>query len=951
MKEATHERGNPVRTVLWLLGSALVTAACSAGEPAMTQPDAGTEQVADDSDPTPLPVDPAVRIGTLDNGLTYYLRSNDKPGSALSVRLVVNAGSVNEPAPGLGVAHFLEHMMFRGTENFPGDDLNDKLRRIGVELGPDLNAYTSYDETVYSLDLSIVQPEAVQIAFEVLSQWAHAATLDLVDISEERGVVRDELRTNFETADGIIFTAFDRLYTADTRYEGYLPIGTQEGIEATTQGDLRAFYEDWYVPSNMAVVAVGDLPLDDLEYLVVEHFDHLAASTSPTPPDIAYTPDPAPVSAVVTSPGQAVGFLSLDIPIPTRNAGTVGGQRLLVMDTLVGTMLADRLGAAYERGELSQVDAPHWEAFDHTRGLRYYGTNLRADDLAAALTELWSVMLTVETHGFIDAEFGRAVGAIDADLQFDLDREQTTSDTDYAAMYVAHFLAGADIGPLRDRVDRVSALLDEMSVADLSDHYRTIMKQAGPLLIAVGNDPDSVPTAAELDSAIEAAGPGEPPEPIPDVEQLVTAPDPIDPVSVDRIEDLDAYEWSFANGARVMFIESGIAEGRVDMLAVSQGGWTTLDPGDRPLAEILATQAVSLSGLGSMTSTQVTRFLNGVNASVTPYINETEEGFWGNAAAVDIEVMLQLLYLLITAPQVDDPAFRETIDAGNSLIALAETDPGWQELVARIEARYGDSDWFDPIPSPEALETLTPEALLDLYRRRLGDVDDLVVAVVGDVDPETVGQLARRYVGSLPAGEADTYLNRRPSEPAGVVRRDVVLTPDSAATGLTIHHEALIDVNATVEVVSDVLTVILNDRLLVDVREDIGASYTMISELTTQLTPEPTIRSLIVASGDPDRIDDIRAEILRIVEELATDGPTPQDLDQAIAVVGVDYGLIDNSEGLAVLVRRAHVDDDDLPTQQRRQNDLARVTATDIRNLAAELYDPHQRIEIAYVLG
>ena len=252
-----------------------------------------------------LPVDPEVHVGTLDNGLTYYLRNNEEPGSNLSLRLAVNAGSVNEPAPDLGVAHFLEHMMFNGTEDYPRNEIVEALRGLGVEFGPDINAYTSYDETVYELDVVTTEDGAVETAFNVLAQWAHAATISEADVVEERGVVRDELRLRYETGSGIIFQIFDRAYVENTPYDGYHPIGTAEVIESMSAEMLRDFYETWYVPSNMALIAVGDLPVEELEALTEEYFGPIPAGDAPPDPDTSRRSATSPSTSSPPRPAGA----------------------------------------------------------------------------------------------------------------------------------------------------------------------------------------------------------------------------------------------------------------------------------------------------------------------------------------------------------------------------------------------------------------------------------------------------------------------------------------------------------------------------------------------------------------------------------------------------------------------------------------------------------------------
>ena len=317
------------------------------GEPEETAAECEeVETAADESASTEegmLPADPAVRIGKLDNGLTYYLRCNESPGQNLELRLAVNAGSLNEAEAGSGVAHFLEHMLFNGTEKYPKNELAGALQAIGVEFGPDINAFTSYDETVYELELQarVGDDEAVNTVFEVLAQWAHAALINPEDVDSERGIIRDEYRRRVETGEGAIHAAFDDLYVKGTPYEGRDPIGTVEYIETVSAQDLRDFYEKWYVPSNMSVIAVGDMPLDELEGLIEEHFGAIPAREHPEAPETESVFSSEPVFAIVTSPAEAYSYLSLGIRRPSwdRNPSASRGlserpERFLVDDVV-----------------------------------------------------------------------------------------------------------------------------------------------------------------------------------------------------------------------------------------------------------------------------------------------------------------------------------------------------------------------------------------------------------------------------------------------------------------------------------------------------------------------------------------------------------------------------------------------------------------------------------------
>lgn len=912
-----------------------------------------------------LPVDPAVRIGTLDNGLTYYVRCNDSPGRHLELRLAVNAGSLNEAEAGSGVAHFLEHMLFNGTEKYPKNELTQALQHIGVEYGPDINAYTSYDETVYQLDVRSQDEEAVNTAFDVLAQWAHAATIDPEDVESERGVVRDEYRLGYETADGVVRVAFPRMYDAGTPYEGRLPIGSLEGIEAITAQDLRDFYEKWYVPSNMAVIAVGQLTLDDLEALVKEHFDAIPAGEEPTAPESRSPLDPEPRFDIATSLGQGYSYLSLDIRLPSWNRGTVEGERQLLMEQLISIMLRNRLQDAYEQDLLSQTDPTHWSSFGHSRGLRFYGTNLRAVDYEVALNDFWSMMLTLKAHGFVEADLARAVTAIKAAYEFAVEAAPTTQDSSYAASYVAHFLQGGDIGTVADRSARVSVLLDEISPAELSARFEEIMDQSGLLVIGVAADPAHLPTIEELTIAVTSAEVGELPELIEDADELLVVPASVDPVDESALDFFDgaseffdaglfgdAYEWTFANGARVMFVPSGIAENQVNLHAFSLGGWSAMEPADRMLAGRLAPRAVSQSGLGNLSPAQLSRYLDGINASAQPYIGETTQGVTGSAGTADVETMFQLMHLLFTAPRVDDQAFAEVVSIGEIILNLSQVDPGWKAWVAYNRARYGDEfEWFDPVASQETLDALTAESLLERYSQRFASVDDLLVVVAGDVDRETIERLAHTYVGTLPSGEPDSYVNRRPPEPDGIVRQEVELGPDSQATALELRHEVLMDIDPAVEVALEVLDVILDARLINDVREDIGATYSVSVQFTPYFTPEQGILSSLTASGAPERMGEIETEIFRILADVAGGNVTADEFAGAVAVVGTDYAALGNADLLSALVRRAFAPDDQLPTPHRLLTELAQLELADVLALAATIYDPEQYINIVRVLS
>ncbi|MCY3849269.1 MAG: insulinase family protein [Acidimicrobiaceae bacterium] len=893
-----------------------------------------------------------VHVGQLDNGLTYYLDSNWTPHDSLTLVLAVKAGSLHETEPASGVAHFVEHMMFNGTEEFPGNSVYDKVLEFGLEMGPDLNAFTTYDETFYLLTGLSDDAEAVGTGFRVLSQWAHAATISPDSVDSERGIVHDEYRTRHETSEGVLLDSSLRLLTEGTPYEQRAPIGEAASIEETTAAELREFYDTWYVPANMAIIAVGDLTVDELESLVEEHFGSIPAQDPPTAPDTNSPLRPETRVEITDTPGQADPQLSLYLQVPVWDPATPEGERAEMLELLSTYAIGSRLKSAHEQGLLSQTDEPLWLAYNPTAGLRYFATTFKAADLPKAVGDMWSVLLSLADHGFGDNELAEAKARILSELQLVADNVEITYNSQYAFQYANHFLRGTSLETSPERLDRAEALFESIEAEELSDHLRSILSQSGPIVSVNAQDVAQIPSAFEFRSALEGAKTvdlGEAPAPI---NALMAPPDPVEPVAEGPISELKAgfydtpYEWEFANGARVNFGRLS-DPGVIRLEAASLGGWSRLEPGDRPLAEVIAPLAVSRSGVGDLTSAQITQHLGAKLVSVRPFIAETTEGFSGWAPPTEAETLFAMLHLLICEARVDEQALNSAVTAAQR--TAREVDWTSQVRAAYNEARYGNQiEWFHPVAAPEVLDEMTAESLLDIYRNRLGGAEGLLVAVSGDLERDTVEDLARRYIGTLPSGEPETFANRRPAQPDGIVRTEVMLAKDAGPTGITFYHETAQPIDPQTETVLRVLEAVLNTRLLNDVREDLGASYSVTATLEPRFTPESALVSEIDAGGAPESIEEIRDEILRILNELATSGPDPAQLTDAHSVVS--NRLSHRVYGVEALLRRLHSADSEIPGVNPDSPDVVEATADEVKALAAALYGTGRHIEVTRVL-
>lgn len=936
--------------VLALLAAACTSADDSAASPSTTLVDEGSYQlVAPDPDDTVIEPESAVRIGRLDNGLTYYVRSNQHPGSGLSLRLVVNAGSLQQDEPRSGAAHFLEHMLFNGTERFPGNELDRALQRIGVEIGPDLNAYTSFDETVYQLELSDLSDETVDLGFSVLSQWASAATIDEQATISERGVVREEVRLSDEGSAGELATAFDHAYSSGTAYEGREPGGNGEMILATTASELRTFYDRWYRPDLMAIIAVGDLSTDRLEQEIIDRFSNLEArADSPPREEPRIERRNSSIVRVVSHPDMSATFGSLDYAVPSWDGSTVGGERLEFMQDLYALMMQNRLHAAVDLGRVV-LDDPWAGIFVENRNQRFLGFSYDATDLVAASRFVLTEVRRAELSGFSDAEYRRATSEIEAGLDQFLATAPTINDRLYADAYIAHFLEGAEISSVADTHERLIGHLRSITADDVSELFRWEIAGAAPILIVAGPDPVVLPSEDELNEAIDLAAK---PRPLTDavaaettISELMARPDPVDPISSTALADVDGTEWEFANGVTVRFIPSSIATNEVELQAIGLGGWSVLSEEDSRFSPV-AVEAVSLSGIGAHDRLTVRRFLARSTTFLAPFIAETTEGFVGFAGTDDLEVLLQQLHLSVTAPRLEEPAFRQAVENGEELRRLAENDAGIATRDALAELLFAGNGRFSL--DPPALDSLTRERALDIYRQRFSTVDDLVVALVGDARTSDVADLAARYLGTLPAGPSGSWSDVRPGPLTDIARSEIVVGSGEATGAVAVLYPSEAEIDAVARIELRLLQGILNTRLFEEVREELGASYGGFIELQPRDSPTEGVDALFYANIDPDRSQEVLDVMVAEATDLAENGPTEDELERALTVLQADFDLISNPELIDMLLTEP---DEDVLTYQRRTELLDAVVGGDLQARAATIFPSDVRAEVVALPG
>lgn len=959
-KNRTQNPKSLFRVLAILLAVALGTSACSlettnqsGATGSSGQADildaVGVEVEKPEPDNTAIEPNNNVRIGTLENGMTYYVQSNPTPEKGLSLRLAVNAGSMQQDAIDSGAAHFLEHMMFNGTEKYPGNELTKELERLGVQFGADSNAYTSQDETVYELDLPDATGSNADTALDIMAEWASAATLTEKNTIGERGVVREEARLHREGIGAQYGEAVVAAMQAGTGYENSDPLGSDENILATTPDQLRTFYDRWYRPDNMAIIAVGDLPVDELEAKIYEHFSSATSrGDNQERVEASASGERTETVRVVADPTMPTSAATLTYPISTWDPGTVGGERLGITQQIYGAILMSRLQALADDVE-SGISQPYAFASPVNRTNSVVQIGFEGSNLAMASALAREEITGGVSAGFSDADVEQATATLQSQFDQILAESETEEHFDITNSYVSHFLSGTPISSAEDSHARVTAILESITAEEVTELFRWDMSNSAHQLIVGGPNAEELPSEDELSKAF-ARGLVLDPEAIEankgtNIEQLMSTPSPVKPVETAPLEGFEnGTQITYENGLTVNFVPSQTEAGKVGFMAIGPGGFGGLELADGAVFGE-SVEAVASSGAGENSRTDHRRFIDKTTAELFPLFNDTLHGFGGQSGTDDLEVLMQNFHLAIASPRVDEAALAEVKSNAETTSSAVELDASWAAGNEIAKILHDNDERFDYSPSA-TLSQLTADKALDIYKSRYNGVDGWTVNLTGDVDGAQVEKLASLYLGTLPVGSPVEPVDSRPEILTEVDRRTLTSNGNAeaaGAVGLAYQIPREVDNKTRIELM--VMDGILNDRLFTEGREELGATYGGYAYSYAEAEPTNRVSVVFESTGDPSRTEELLDVMLDAADTLAADGPTADEFERAKAVVEADFDAEPSNEDMITMMPVA-MDDSEPITPELRTELLSQVTAEDIEELAQELFDQPARAEV-----
>jgi zinc protease len=776
-----------------------------------------------------LPLDPQITVGRLDNGLTYLIRPNEKPENRADLWLAVNAGSMQEDDDQLGLAHFVEHMAFNGTTHFEKQELIDYLERIGMRFGPDINAYTSFDETVYMLRVPTDDEETMKQGFQILEDWAHGVAFDDEEVDKERGVVIEEWRLHQGAESRVRDKQFPVLFR-DSRYADRLTIGDPEIIESASYDTVRRFYRDWYRPDLMAVIAVGDFDPKAVEALIKKHFAGLEGPDEQRPREIYPVPDhDETLFAITTDPELNLTSVGVYYKLERLPEGTRGAYRKQIVEQLYHAMVNARLDELRQQAEPPFLYGYSTSAgFVRSKDVYVQIAGVEEGKMERGLGALLTEVERVDRHGFTETELER----IKADLLRSYERAYEERDKrdsqSFTSEYLRHFLEDEPIPGIEVELELVREFLPGISLAELNHLAEEWISESNRVILASGPDKEgvSLPTEDQLAAVFKGVEESEVAAYVDEVREaplLARIPEPGEIVKRTEIPEIGVTEWQLDNGVRVVLKPTDFKNDQVLLSSFSPGGHSLVADEDFVSASFADT-LVGNGGLGEFSQIELDKALAGRLASAQAYINELEEGITGSSSPKDLETMFQLLYLNATAPRKDTETFEAFVTRVRAILQNRQAQPD-AVFADEVTLAMFDGHPRRLPPTLEMIDKLDLELAFEVYRDRFADLDDLTAVIVGAFELDAIEPLVKTYLGSLPATDREeTWSDVGAQQKEGLVKVEVKkgLEPKSSvklsfAGPAEWSRENVYDIGS--------LSSALRIRLREVLREDMGATY------------------------------------------------------------------------------------------------------------------------------
>jgi len=831
-----------------------------------------------------LPLDPAVRTGKLANGFTYYIRHNEEPKNRVVMYLVNKAGSVLEDEDQRGLAHFMEHMSFNGTKHFPHNELVDYLQKAGVRFGADINAYTSFDETVYQLPIPSDKPELLKGGIEIMRDWAHEATLDPVEIDKERGVVLEEKRLG-KGAGERMRRVYWPVILNNSRYSVRVPIGLDTVLNNFKRPVIARFYNDWYRPDLQALIIVGDINVDQMEATVKQQFSSLK---NPVHEKVRpkYTVPLTGKNQFIAVTDKEMTSTEAEIMIKHKapELKTAADYRTALVNSLFDQMLSARYAELLRKSDPPFISGSAGIS-GFMGGLDAYDASVQAKpgELEKGLKAVWRETERLKHFGFTTTELERAKTAYMNEMESAVKEKDKTNSGNYVKEYQAYFLTNSAAPGIDKEYQLTKDDLAGITLTDVNNLATSYITNTNRdiLILAPEKDKSSLPDETVVNSWLKAVD-EETLTPYKDElsnQPLLSAmPTPGKIQSEAQNRELNITTITLSNGVKVLLKPTDFKNDQIIFSSFAPGGTSLYSDADYQSAANAA-GVVTAGGAGNYNTGELSKYLEGKQLNVKPYIAERFQGVGGATTPKDLETAMQMIYAYFTEPREDTAIFKGIIARSKAGLANRASDPNsvFNDTVTAVMGNYNIRRTG---PTLQKLEAINPDKAYQIYKERFADAGNFTFTFVGSIDTNTIKPLLEKYLGSLPStNQHEQAKDLNIHAPAGRIEKTVYKGSEPKATVYLV-YTGKYDYSPENNVKMDALKETLEIRLLERLREDESGVYSPgVQESTTKL-PQQRYSFMIHFGCAPQNAEKLIASTLDEIGKLEKDGPLQENVDK-----------------------------------------------------------------------
>lgn len=910
---------------------------------------------------SPMPNDENVRYGVLDNGLSYYIKSNQEPRERASFYIIQNVGALLEEDHQNGLAHFLEHMAFNGTVHFPEKGIIDFLERHGVAFGENINAYTSQNQTVYNLsDVPVNKPGILDSCLLILNDWSNYLLLTEEEIDAERGVIKEEWRTRRNAQFRMYSASLQYLYP-NSRFAERDVIGDLEVIETFEYDALRDFYHQWYRTDLQAIAMAGDFDAEEMEKKVIDLFSKIpAVDNAPERPFFEIPDHEKLVYGLVTDEEADQTIIRYMIRNRKTDDGpeTFMGHREGYIHNLFNSMMGQRIQELLQKGDPPFVI-----------GLINYGDFERGYEALSAITipkpgqedvsfrALMTELERVKRHGFTQGELDRAKAEILAQWEKHYKERDKISNEEHINGYVDHFLNGDAYPSTEFGYQAVQAILPTITLGDFNQHLAQWITPKNQVLVVQGPE---APTGEERQHLTEANS-------LAIIEQLATAeieayqdealaeslvssvPDPAGVLSERKLDVLDAVEWTLENGARVVFKRADFEKDQVEIRAYSVGGSSIYGDEDVPTADML-TSLIQMYGVGEFDAMGLQKMLTGKNISLQLSLRNLSEGLSGTASPKDMEAMMQLVYLYFNQPRFDQEAHDAIIARYMAFVENMNNNPQkvMGDSLSLIATNYHPRT---RVLDQEFLKDVSFDRIEEVYHDRFADASDFIFIIVGNMDQEEVKVLSQKYIGTIPDLErSESWIDRKVYEPEGIIEKTIPMSLATPKANVNILINQEMSYDPYHRMVLRVIEGILDLRYVESIREEEGGTYGVRIRTSIDKWPLEKASMQINFDCDPERASELKGKVYDELEKLASEGPSEEDLSKTLENILKDrqeskeHNVYFLSTLYSYYLYGINFDD-----PKNYEDIVQNLTAKDVQKVMQAFYDTPNIVDVVFV--